>query len=221
MAERERLIATIPGKVHTITRPALAPARELAGLLAPRLPTLGFSRHGAGWRCPDGRYVADAPDAPLLTLGRLVQEDLCILQHGPDGNHILTGAILCFPASWTLDQKIGRNLIGIHQPVDEYDTTMARRVQRLFDAIHPDRPLWRANALAYADPALYQPRREGEPRHASEESGGFLRSERQCLVRLPETRAVVFSIHTYQVARSSLTAEQNAAYASRHASPPG
>ncbi len=217
MAERERLIATIPDKVHALTPPAVEPARELAALIAQRLPGLGFSRQAGGWRCPDGRQVDDDPAAPLLTLGRLVQEDLCILQPGPEDSHILTGAILCFPASWTLAQKIGRSLIGIHGPVDDYDATMARRVQRLFDAIHPDRPLWRANALAYADPALYQPRAEGTPHPRSDPDSGYMRSERQCLLRLPETRAVVFTIHTYQIARTSLSAEANAAYEARHA----
>lgn len=219
MAERVRLIATIPGKVHALLPCAEDPARELAALIATHLPSLGFRREGEGWRCPDGRSVADDPAAPLMTLGRLVQEDLCILQPGPDGSHILTGAILCFPASWTLAQKLGRSLIGIHDPVDDYDDGMARRVQRLFDAIHPERPLWRANALAYADPALYQPRPEGAPRTPSDAAGGYLRSERQCLLRLPQTGAVVFSIHTYQVARPSLTAEQNAAYARLHEMP--
>lgn len=216
MAERERLIAAIPDKVHACLPQAGEAARELAALIAARLPEMGFQREGACWRCPDGRLVTDMPEAPLITLGRLVQEDLCILLRGADGGHILTGAILCFPASWTLAQKIGRNLIGIHEPVTEYDDNLARRVQRLFDAIRADRPLWRANALAYADPALYQPRREGEARSTGDEDGGYLRSERQCLLRLPQTGAVVFSIHTYQVARSSLSDEQNAAYRQRH-----
>jgi hypothetical protein len=39
----------------------------------------------------------------------------------------------------------------------------------------------------------------------------FVRSERQCLIRLPESRAVLFSIHTYVVARENLTPEQAAA----------
>ncbi len=217
LAERERLIATIPDKVHALTPPAVEPARELAALVAQRLPGLGFTRQADGWRCPDGRQVDDDPAAPLLALGRLVQEDLCILQPGPEGSHILTGAILCFPASWTLAQKLGRSLIDIHNPVDAYDATMARRVQRLFDAIHPDRPLWRANALAYADPALYQPRAEGTPHPRSAPDNGYMRSERQCLLRLPRTRAVVFTIHTYQVARTSLGARANAAYEACHA----
>ena len=87
---------------------------------------------------------------------------------------------------------------------------LARRVQRLFDALHPDRPLWRANALFYHDPALYQPRREDDPRPAPPGRADYLRSERQSLLRLPETRAVVFSIHTWVVPWSCLTPDQRA-----------
>ena len=221
MAERERLIATIPEQVHALLPQAEDAAQELAEMTAARLPGLGFHREGAAWRCPDGRLAPDTPEAPLIALGRLIQEDLCILQDGPQGSHILTGAILCFPASWTLSQKIGRSLFGIHDPVTEYDNNIARRVQRLFDAIHPDRPLWRANALSYADPALHQPRPEGAPHPRSAPGRGYMRSERQCLLRLPKTRAVVFSIHTYQVARTSLSEAENAAYEARHAGAEG
>ena len=64
------------------------------------------------------------PAQPLLTLGRLVQEDLCLME--PQGDEYdLTGAILCFPASWTLAQKIGRPMTGIHHPVEIYDDDLA------------------------------------------------------------------------------------------------
>jgi len=35
---------------------------------------------------------------PLRAAGRLVQEDLCLMQKQADGAYALTGAILCFPA---------------------------------------------------------------------------------------------------------------------------
>jgi len=215
MAERVRLIDTIPDKVHALLPQAHAAADELYTMIAARLPGLGFRQMNGEWFCPDGRRVADDRAQPLLTLGRLLQEDFCLLQPGPGGSHLLTGAILCFPASWTLSQKIGRSLLGIHIPVDSYDANIAARVQRLFDAIRPEQPLWRANALDYADPALYQPRREGETRPAGEGGKAYIRSERQCLLRLPQSRAVVFSIHTYLIRRAALSAEAEAAFLAR------
>ena len=99
---------------------------------------------------------------------------------------------------------MGRPLIAIHDPVEVYDAALAPRVQRLFDAIRPEAPLWRANALLYANPALFQPERAlpGTPEAAAPPR--YFRSERQCLVRLPQSRAVVFSIHTYLMALGDL-----------------
>lgn len=212
MAERERLIATRSGDVHALLPQAQEAARELHALLAARLPGMGFVRAGGVWTCPDGRQVADDPDQPLLTLGRLVQDDLCLLQPGPGGEHVLTGAILCFPAAWTLAQKIGRPLLRIHKPVPGYAPDLARRVQRLFDAIRPETPLMRGNALDYADPSLYHPRLEDEPRNPPGAEPAYVRAERQCLIRLPETGAVVFTIRTYVVPRQVLTPEQGQAF---------
>lgn len=199
MAERDRLIATRPEAVHALTLRGEAAAAELYAHVLAQLE--GPRVEGALIR-PDGVAVPLDPTRPLLTLGRLVQEDLCLLEED-GGEHVLTGAILCFPASWTLAEKIGRPLTGIHTPVAVYDEGLARRVQRLFDAIRPEQPLWRANALLYEDPALHQPRREGESRPRPGQRD-FLRSERQCLLRLPQTRAVVFSIHTYVLRLSTL-----------------
>jgi dimethylamine monooxygenase subunit A len=122
----------------------------------------------------------------------------------------LTGAVLCFPASWTLAQKIGQPMTGIHDPVPVYDADIARRVARLFDAIRPEQPLWRMNYLTYDDFVLHQPRRIGEKR-PQPQGHGFIRCERQCLLRLAVTRAVVFSIHTYVVPADSVTPDQLAA----------
>ncbi len=204
MAERDRLIAGRPALVHDLLEAGRGAAEELCALVLARL------RADAGYRVgadavlrPDGVEVALDAGAPLLTLGRLVQEDLCLMQPRGD-EHVLTGAVLCFPASWTLAQKIGKPLTGIHVPVPHYDEGMARRVQRLFDAIRVGQPLMRFNALIYDDPTLHQPRREGEARPRPVEKI-YLRSERQVLMRLPQTGAVLFSIHTYVVRIASLT----------------
>lgn len=164
------------------------------------LPDLGFEVSGTHVVCPDGRRVDIDRAAPLLTLGMLVQEDICILMKRGD-EHVLAGAVLCFPASWRLAEKAGRALIGIHEPVDEYDANLARRVQRLFDGVRAGRPLWRFNRLWYDDVELHQPRSATAPRRITPDRSAapFIRSERQCVVRMPVSDAVVFSIHTYVV----------------------
>ena len=156
--------------------------------------------------------IADTPidrDAPLDTLSRLFQEDFVIVQKQGDA-HILTAALLCFPASWSLAEKFGQPLTGIHDPVDEYDDGIARSVERMFSAIRVEQPLMRGNVLRYADPDLFHPHR-GSDQLREQGQGGYVRSERQCMVRLPQTRAVVFSIHTYLWADASMSDAQRKA----------
>lgn len=211
MAERARLLAQRPGDVLAGDGPTAA-ALELLALVEAALPGRGYAAVPGGWRRPDGVTVPVDRDRPLWSLGHLVQEDLC-LHERPAGSdeHVLTAAVLCFPASWTLAEKIGRPLGRIHAPVQEYDAGLAARVQRLFDAIRPEAPLLRYNAVFYEDPALFQPRTEADPRGTGDQARApWLRSERQCLRRLPVSGAVVFSIHTWVVARANLSAQQRA-----------
>ncbi|MBI1172247.1 DUF3445 domain-containing protein [bacterium] len=210
MAERARLMAEAADWVHVLpeaARPAAVEALDLVLTLLAAKP--GFAVGPQTVTRPDGVTVPIDRAAPLLTLGALVQEDICLMQR-QDDEHVLTAALLCFPASWTLAEKLGRPLTGIHRPVAPYDDQVARRVQRLFDAIRPEQPLWRMNAFLYADPALHQPKSEAAPRQRIGERP-YLRAERQALVRLPKSDAVVFSIHTYVVPAATLSAEEHAA----------
>ena len=213
MAVRDALIRERPGAVHALEEAARPAAAELLEMVLPVLPRLGYAL-GDTIRRPDGVAVRPDPTEPLLTLGRLCQNDFCLMERRGDA-HVLTGAILCFPGSWTLAEKFGQPLVRIHRPVADYTGDLARRVQRLFDAIRPGQPLWRATALLYADADLHHPRREAQPRVPPGEGPAFVRAERQCLHRLPRTGAVVFSIHTYIVPVDRLTPDQAAALA-RH-----
>lgn len=200
MAERARLLGGMRDKVVALTPEGAEAASELMESV------LAFLRTRADYSCaegtvtrPDGVTVTLDPADPLGTLGLLVQEDLCILEK-PAGaaEHVLTGAVLCFPSAWTLAQKIGRPLMRIHAPVEEYDEGIGRRVQRLFDGVQVGRPLWRFNWLPTNDTALFRPKMEYADKIRAT-GMPYLRSERQTILRLPRTRAVIFGIHTYMV----------------------
>lgn len=221
MAYREELLANRRGAVHALTCGAMPAALALLDAVLLEVDAKpGYRRSGAGVICPDGRRVEIDKSQPLITAGRLVQEDFALMQQ-PAGaaEHLLTGAVLCFPASWTLSEKLGRPLTGIHGPVPAYDADIARRVQRLFDGIRPGRPIWRANALVYADPELHQPRREADPRDAARRGPLYLRIERQTLLRLPTPRSVVFTIHSYVLPFDRLTREDRTALLRQRATP--
>lgn len=208
MAVRERLITERPDEVHALLPEARSAAEECLGAVLDFLAGLpGYAVDAASVRRPDGVRVKIERDEPLITLGRIIQEDICLMIPG-DGEHVLGGAILCFPAFWTLFQKIGRPLVRIHKTVAKYDDDVGRRVQRLFDAIRVGQPMWRANAHLQDSPELFTPRLENSPHPPKSAAPPYLRSERQTLVRLPKTGAVVFGIHTWMVAVDDLTEAQ-------------
>lgn len=186
MAERDRLLRMKRAETLAVTAQGQAAAQELLHVVS---DFLGGGTNGTHTRNDGETIRIDATD-PLGTVGRLVQEDFCILTKEAS-EHVLSAAVLCFPAGWRLAEKLGRPLRRIHDPVESYDTQIARRVQRLFDGVQVGRPLWRYNALPYASPELFQPWGRSVP------GGSFLRSERQTIFRLPQTGAVVFGIHTY------------------------
>ncbi len=204
MAERDRLLAEQRADVVALDPGAQGAAEELLD----QVLALAYPDAGQPVLRADGARIGIDRSDPMGTLGRLVQEDFVLLQKQGD-EHVLTGAVLCFPASWTLSEKFLRPLTTIHDPVEPYDDAMARRVQRLFDGVRPGRPMWRFNALWYDCPDLHQPRPEAVHRvRPDREKARFLRSERQCILRLPVTRAVVFSIHTFVIPAEALPGDQ-------------
>jgi hypothetical protein len=206
MAERARLLREARAEVLAARPGSEAAQAEALEAVLDGLPA-GFGRAGGTMRRPDGAAVAlDGP--PLEVAARLIQEDLLILARGA-AEHVLVAGLLCFQASWRLSEKLGRPLSAIHAPVAAYDAGLAARVQRMFDRLPPGRALWRANALGYADPALHQPRGEAAPRQAPG-APGYLRSERQTVLKLPRTGAVLFAVHTTVVPYDRLTPRQRA-----------
>lgn len=188
-AERTRLVVAQPAVVHAMLPEALPAAHELLALVRAWL-----AEHR-----PDDPQPRAAAEPPLLQLGRLVQEDFCLLQDGAGGPYRLTGAILCFPAHWRLADKIGQPLDAIHAPVPGYAERLAVPVARVFATLQVGRPMARANWTIVDSPTLFHPQPRGAVRDLSSENAGkilWLRVERQTLRRLPGSTAAVFGIRT-------------------------
>ena len=200
MALRDKLIKTKKDSVLAISEEARKAAVELSKMaLDFCVSNLGYQKNSSKVIRPDNISVEIDFDEPMIFLGRLVQNDFCILQK-VNQEHVLTAAALCFPASWSLDEKFLKPLIDIHVPVKEYDDNIAKRVQRLFDGLQINRPVWRFNAMYYEDPNLFQPRSVNQPRKKpAPNKVNYLRSERQTLIKLPESGAIIFGIHTFVV----------------------
>jgi dimethylamine monooxygenase subunit A len=206
MAERRRLLETAHADVfaalpvsHTARQEALA---LIVAALTAHHPDW-FSRDGATLRNHLTGEVCHTGSAdPLELAGRLVQEDLCLIQNGADGP-VFTAAVLCFPSRWRLADKIGKALPAVHGPVPFYQDRLARPVDRFMRQVKPGHIAQRLNWSLLDDPALFQPggkwRVDGGS-DISETNAGrrvFLRVERQTLRRLPSTGAVLFGIRVH------------------------
>lgn len=226
LAERRRLLDTRRQEVLAALPESEAACRELldrlAAFLPARFPRL-YARERALLYCrtTGERLAVEGGDShPLDTIGRLVQEDFCLLQSDPArdaGAYRLTAAVLCFPARWRLADKLGRPMLEIHAPVPGYAETLGRPVDRFLSLLKPEKPVWRVNWSLIDDPALFQPTGHGrgtrDPSITAENAGRrvFLRCERQTLCRLPKSGAVVFGIRTHQHPLASLAARPEAA----------
>jgi hypothetical protein len=229
MAERRRLLDTVHDQVFAAV-PTSDPARAEALTLIVAALTAHhpdwFSRDGSllhnhltdeTWRImPEaGHYTAvtetTEPFAldPLELAGRLVQEDLCVIQNAPEGP-VFTAGVLCFPSRWRLTEKIGKPLSAVHGPVPLYADRLARPVDRFMRHLKVGPIASRLNWSVLDDPTLFQPtgkwRRDGGTGITEDNAGSrtYLRVERQTLRRLPASEAVLFGIrvHCYELGRA-------------------
>jgi hypothetical protein len=149
----------------------------------------------------DDRTVAlNEKSPPLLIAGSLIQDDLAILEKKPDG-WTLTAGYISFPSAWSLKEKIGLPMEGVHAHVPGFQggTRNAMMVNRIFDNLQPDLPAMRMNWSIYPEADLFWPPERGA---RAEQAGftapaNFIRVERQTLRRLPRTGAIVFTIRIY------------------------
>jgi dimethylamine monooxygenase subunit A len=232
MTERRRLLETAHTDVFATTPISHAARYEALHLVAAALAT-----HHPDWFSRDGGTLRNhltgetwnltAPALsnavaidPLELAGRLVQEDLCLIQNGDDGP-AFTAAILCFPSRWRLMDKIGKPLSAVHQPVPFYADRLARPVDRFMRHLKPGHIVQRLNWSLLDDPTLFQPggkwRQDGNSPVTEQNVGSqvFLRVERQTLRRLPDSGAVLFGIrvHVYPLQRVIDQPERAAALA--------
>jgi hypothetical protein len=218
LAEKDTLMTERLPEVFAETPGSPAAQAELlarlAAYLPPRHPEI-YTQHADAMAIGPTRLIPLQADEPaILTAGRLTQEDWCLMQSPGEGEpYVLTAASLCFPTRWRLADKIGKLMTEIHGPVPLYAEKMARQVDRFFQHLKTDKPVWRINWSLIDDPTLFQPTGHGrtaeDPRFQAQTIGEnvWFRSERQTLVRLPETKAIVFGIRIYQTTLADVASD--------------
>ena len=210
LAAKERLLRERHGDVFIALPEAADSAAEVLELLVSylpeRFPTL-YRRVGGQIENRVTRqqwHMTQHGLHPLDLAGRLVQEDLCLMQLATDTDQYrLVGASVCFPTRWRLAEKIGQSLGAIHLPVPDYATQLDSTMDLLFARLKVERPVWRLNWGLIDNPTLFQPsghgRRDHNPAVTAHNAGDtlWLRMERQTLRRLPRTGDILFTIRIY------------------------
>ena len=107
-----------------------------------------------------------------LELARVWEPDWLLLRRDPDGEYRLKGAVVCFPSSWDVREKLGRTVTDVHSIVPTLNATLGDRIRSFLSKMpdagvferenwglaatgernaHPDRQLPRLGADATLD----------------------------------------------------------------------
>jgi hypothetical protein len=163
-------------------------------------------------------HLSDFDANPLDLAGRLVQEDLCLLQSSPEG-YTLTAGSVCLPFHWWFPDKLGKPIAQIHKPVPKYAEKLEHPINNFFDRLRLDRPGYRLNWALVNTPRLCLPLHDGpeslDDSMTVDNIGQklWIRVERQTLRRLGQSQNILFGIRTYlyplSVLENNLTMASN------------
>uniref|UniRef100_A0A7I4CND3 Uncharacterized protein n=1 Tax=Physcomitrium patens TaxID=3218 RepID=A0A7I4CND3_PHYPA len=156
--------------------------------------------------------VYDKSLNPLEVMSRVVQEHICLLMNVNGTLRLVSGAVL-FPQRWQLLEKMGMDIASIHMSVPLLANEIGSAVYQFFTRLKVGKPVWRANWAIVDDPTLFQSLNEediyaaiqGKKRRTFDSTAHrgtvssqlFTRCERETLMKLPRSGAIVFTIRTY------------------------
>ena len=139
---------------------------------------------------PTGIAVDLTKDHPLIQLGKVLCEDICLMAK-VNGVWTLVAGVVVFPSRWDLREKIGKDIDSIHTPVPGYGQALAPYMSATFEKIKEGRPVWRRNWSLHSTKDLHQP----TSIHAeSKPENYWWRTERQTLTRLGDGEYLLFTI---------------------------
>jgi hypothetical protein len=185
LRQRRHWLGADPDRYSAFRPPGLPLLNEWEGLAAgwnPGLPTLP-------------RFDGD-PRARLAGLSAALAPDVLLLARGSEGTFTLVAGAVCFPSSWSLEEKMGRGLEEIHVPVPGLNAGMGPTITQFLARMRPGIGYGRANwGLAATPelnlhPALGRPRLDG----TFDRERTWLRIEDQLLITLPSSGGLLFGI---------------------------
>lgn len=187
LIEKERLLSDRFDEVAAFADASREAEAEILQMVVDALGTTGFVIRARG------------DSHPLVTAGRSVQEDLCLLEKR-EADWVLTGGVVCFPTKWSLVEKIGRPLGEIHAPVPGIDD-ISGRIDRFFDRMNEGSLVSRSNwSLTDTGSLRLEPSPSRAPVDLPTDPATdiWLRVERQTLRKLFSGDSICFTIRIHR-----------------------
>jgi hypothetical protein len=216
LTEKKRLLYNMRNKVYAAVEGTEAAQEIILKLVQDELTSAHPQIH-------QSHGIAAKNDPSLIRAASLIQEDL-VLMRQKDEDYILAAACVCFPTGWNLEEKIGRSMHHIHDPVPDLNSSIGDPIDRFFRNLKPGKIVERFNWGLYDSDALFQSAdwREDRPIENSITADTigeqiFFRVERQTLQRLEERDDILFTIRIYNTSLAEVTNESKRARQLQHA----
>lgn len=208
LAERRHCLESAPARHAALTPPGIPLLQEFLALLQ-------------SWPATRAALPGDpaGPDHAVHHLGRTLEPDWLLLAPDPTGSFRLHAGCVCFPSSWSLEEKMGQPLEAIHGVVPGLNAQAGRPIagflQRLAPGIAWRRANWGLSRSPERNqhPALPRPRLDA----AVGPDEVWLRVEHQALIALPRAGGVLFAIRVTVHPWSEILAEAPARQGLRRA----
>jgi dimethylamine monooxygenase subunit A len=136
-----------------------------------------------------------SPTGKARFLGENWEPDYLVLRREPEAVRLVAGCV-CFPSSWSLEEKIGKPIEMIHEVVPALNATLGTQIRTFLERIKPG-VSWTRNNWGLSRSAEWN---QHPARKIPRLDDGvtldevFFRVEEQSLVALPQSNGVLFGI---------------------------
>jgi len=150
-----------------------------------------------------------SPAEQFAKLGECWEPDFLLLRQAADSNIRLFAGCVCFPSSWSLEEKIGRPIEEIHEPVPGLNLAIGPQIRRFVSKLRPGNAWLRSNWGLSRSMELNQHPSRKLPRLDATvtEDEIWLRVENQALVLLPASGGILFGIRIANYPFTSITSD--------------
>jgi hypothetical protein len=149
--------------------------------------------------CPQTLATLSGAASPLekcILLGESWEPDFILLHLDASRTYCVSGGCLCFPSSWSLQDKVGHPMDFVHGPVPGLNAELGKQINGFLLKMKPGLAWQRMNWGLSLSPELNQHPSRNLPSldDSTKPESVYLRVEHQALIKLPRTEGILFAI---------------------------